>query len=369
MVDQKKSTPKGNVNVDTDGATSTEDSDANRKPKARSRSFKRNKHPDASASATTKTSRGKSSKDSPKGMKFTLSTPEDYLEYASYATKKSSGDKKASRKGEKVSESKAKKSRGMKWTKHRPKKKFTFSSPEEYMEYTGRKPSLTKEEMEIKKAEEQLDDTVETVSVSGGNTGNDRVNTASKNDNNSSIYSSSDDDEDDSDIESNNVPTNTGKAPGHMRKNCFARRLTFGDAMKVVVLWGIIATVALLAGRGTGPNNLAVTTPTTEAFTPATTDNSTCSLCSTGTIVRDLDLEIVVADFICSDEESSCSFQCNNSSRAPRVYTCGEVKRLAIESSSQCSDGDSDSDSCTEFQQAASQCCVSDVDEIFSDVP
>jgi len=349
MVDQEESTPRDTVNVD--GATSTEESG--------SRSFKRNKHPEASATtktiATAKKSRGKTSKDSTKGMKFTFSTAEDYLEYASYATKKSSGDKKASCKGEKVSESKAKKSRGMKWMKHRPKKKFSFSSPEEYMEYTGRKPSLTKEEMKTKKAEKQLDDTWETLSVSGGNTSNDRANTAWKNDNNSSSSSSDDDDDDDGDIESDNSSTNTEETPDLRRKNWFSRRLTLADAIKVVALWGIIATVALLAGRGSGSNNLA------------STDNSTCSLCSTGTSVRDPDLEIVVADFSCRDEESSCSFQCNDPSRAPIVNTCGEVERLAIESYSQCSDGDSDS--CTEFQQAASQCCFLDVDEIFSDVP
>jgi len=202
--------------------------------------------------------------------------------------------------------------------------------------------------MKTKKAEKQLDDTWETLSVSGGNTSNDRANTAWKNDNNSSINSSSSssDDDDDGDIESDNGSTNTGETPVLRRKNWFSRRLTLADAIKVVALWGIIVTVALLAGRGSGSNNLA------------STDNSTCSLCSTGTSVRDPDLEIVVADF---------AFQCNDPSRAPRVNTCGEVERLAIESSSQCSDGDSDS--CTEFQQAASQCCFLDVDDIFSDVP
>jgi hypothetical protein len=380
MVDQEESTPTENANVDADGV-STEDSGANRKANVRAFKRKKKKNPEATATATattiatTKKSRGKKWMDSRKGMKFTFSSPEEYTEYAA---KKSSGDNKASLdKGEKVSEPKAKKSRGMKWMKHQKKKKFSFSSPEEYMEYVGRK-SLKKEE-NASKAAKQLNNNMQTVSetaadVSGGNTlteiaGNDGATAAWKNDNNNSSNDDDDNDDDDNDdddnddddddiddddIESNKVSTKTENEPDRQRKGCYNRRLTLADAIKVVILWGIIAMVSLIAGRSTGTKN-----PTNA------TENPTCSLCSIGTSVHDPDLEIVMADFSCRDEESSCSFQCNDYSRTPIVYTCGEVERLARESSSQCSDaggGGGDSGSCTELQQAASQCCFSDTD-------
>jgi hypothetical protein len=127
------------------------------------------------------------------------------------------------------------------------------------------------------------------------------------------------------------------------------RWLTFGNACKVLSLWGIIVGITLLlSGKMMLP----------ERSTPS------CSLCPSGTSVTHSEIEIILNNFSCTSEESSCSFHCESLS-LPRVYTCGEVEKLAIESDSECSDS---SDSCAMFQQASSQCCFRDSNAKGNDV-
>lgn len=125
--------------------------------------------------------------------------------------------------------------------------------------------------------------------------------------------------------------------------------MTLGNACKVLTLWGIIVALTLLLSG--------------KMMMPARGDSS-CSLCPSGTSVTVPEIEIIMNDFSCTSEESSCSFQCASFGQ-PRVYTCGEVEKLAIESASECSDS---SDSCADFQQASSQCCFGESDETLNSV-
>jgi len=132
---------------------------------------------------------------------------------------------------------------------------------------------------------------------------------------------------------------------------CFHMRLGYADLCKLIVLWAVIATMAL-------------SDQVMEKIFPGTktplVDNeiTTCSLCPVGQSVTDPLQEIIRTDFQCtttdSTFESVCLFECEDSLPTSRVYTCGEVEKLAKEATNNCSDS---ADSCREFQQTDTQCC------------
>lgn len=131
-------------------------------------------------------------------------------------------------------------------------------------------------------------------------------------------------------------------------------RMSFADACKVFVLWGVIAGLALLISAGSSK----ATSPVTSSTEAPTIENgdSGCLLCPSGYIVNEPDLLVLTSSFTCKNSLPSCAFQCS-SLRVPKVYTCGEVEEFARQSTNQCNSG-----SCSEWQQAQSQCCTKGID-------
>lgn len=141
------------------------------------------------------------------------------------------------------------------------------------------------------------------------------------------------------------------------QKKCGVGRLSLADIAKVAVLWVVITTLIIFLASDPPADPIII------VVTNATNDEIGCSLCSGATSVLNPDLEIVTTDFCRQSEDSSCFFQCSDPLTTPRVYTCGEVEQLAMEASSSCSSGgggDDSVDGCAAFEQAATQCCFED---------
>lgn len=132
---------------------------------------------------------------------------------------------------------------------------------------------------------------------------------------------------------------------------CFHMRIGYADLCKVLVLWAVIATLAL---------SVQVMDKIFPGKKSPLVDSeiTTCSLCPAGQSVTDPLQEIIRTDFQCTSThsaiESVCLFECEDSLPTSRIYTCGEVEKLAKEATNNCSDS---ADSCREFQQADTQCC------------
>lgn len=327
-----------------------------------------------------KKSRSTSSKvwmKSQKGRKFTFSSPEDYMEYA--ARRQSSGELKPQpqKKEEKKPEETKTEPRTRGWKRYRKSRKFTFTSPEEYMEYAARRTSSGELKTSIKKFEnaskkrptlstefDVLDATADvTLDVPIGDQ-EDGISAADVLKRGNSDVDDDDDDEEEElpDIESNNNTTDTDGTPDAKKKGCTLRRkMTCSDVWRLALLWIVILGLALLLAKHPGMQKDDTEAPTMTPMEVLTSEDDTslaCSLCPSGSSVHQPEREVIMEGISCQAGESSCFFQCFDI-LAPRVYTCGEVEKLASESSSQCNDGDSDS--CSEFQQAASQCCSSDM--------
>jgi len=131
-------------------------------------------------------------------------------------------------------------------------------------------------------------------------------------------------------------------------------RMSFADACKVFVLWGVIAGLALLISAGSSKSPSPVTS-STEAPTYENGDPG-CLLCPSGYSVKEPDLLVLTSSFTCKNSLPSCAFQCS-SLRVPKVYTCGQVEEFARQSTNRCSTG-----SCSQWQQSQSQCCIEAID-------
>jgi len=272
------------------------------------------------------------------------------------------------------------------WKRYRKSRQFTFSSPEEYMEYAQktRKSSGSSLELTLEKAKQRgtvstefevldaamaLDDTL---LVPFGNDSNRDESDGAKD--------SKDEGDENNDGESKNsstakkrVSTDNTIGTQEQKPRCFKRKITRSDVIRVLVLWGVIMGMSILLGihpaiseRTTeSPSNTPTPAPSRAPLDVLSADSivaettaESCSLCPVGSGVMDKDLTVVMAGIACQSDESDeslCSFRCENSLPTPRVYTCGEVEELARESSSRCINDDFDS--CTNFQQASAQCC------------
>jgi len=350
--------------------------EGNRTPakKRRSRSFKtfnfagilQSMDPEPQTPVSRRDLRGSTTKkwtNSKSGRKFSFSSPEDYLEYSKNRSSsnlavgkrsESKVEKKTENKVEKKEEKKPEETKspnsGKKknWTdRYRGRRRFSFGSSEEYIEYARSKSfenlSVEKsEELIIKRAqkrstnstefalpstefvEETLDDTADvTIVVVEDET---------------------------SDIESNKPRSGRSRSSNTtegQKKSCLHDKLTFANIWRILLLWVIIVGIALVfkfQGRGGG-----------EALTPIANTNTAgildCALCPSGSSVHEPGVEVFLGDFTCTSTVEE--------PLAPIVYTCGEVEKL-VGGSSDCSGGD---DSCSDLQEAIDQCCFPDLDE------
>lgn len=210
------------------------------------------------------------------------------------------------------------------WKKHHnSSRKFSFASPEEYLEYSS----------ELKKAKKRNTQSTEFEALDA---------TADV-----SLFSNPRDDDDHDgeesvDLEANNAADNTDNQEGD-KKSCFKRKLSIREVVQILGLWVLIAVIALVIARedpeaiqSLGRANM------TDIFT-------TC-LCPSGSSMHQPELEVVLDDdFTCPSVDLTTS----------SVYTCAEIDELFSESAFECDE----QDSCPGLQEVAKQCCFLDIDE------
>jgi hypothetical protein len=243
--------------------------------------------------------------------------------------------------------------------KYRSGRRYSFKSPEEYIEYARSKSfsSLSvdhlsidnSEEFALKKAKKRLTTSTE-FALPSAEFGENLDATADI-----TII------EQIPDIEANEEGANeererernsnsNRRKRRNRKKGCCCRRkngrlcrkLKFSEIWRILLLWAVIVAIALVfvfradefaSGEQIGTTN--------------TTDTG-CSLCPSGSIIYEPELEIVLGDFSCGLDEPVA------------VKTCGEVEELLRESPL-CVNHD---ESCFDFEEAANQCCSLATDSI-----
>ena len=292
---------------------------------------------------------------SKRSRKFSFASHEEYIEYArasrrslvsSEEFKKSSEEfKKSSREFKtkepitKEKEKKDKRDRVSKepanrntknpswarnWKKHHnSSRKFSFASPEEYLEYSS----------ELKKAKKRNTQSTEFETLDA---------TADV-----SLFSNPRDDdeldgEESVDLEANNAADDTDNEEDD-EKGCFKRKLSIREVVQILGLWVLIAVIALVIARD-DPDAIQ------SLSTANMTDIFTTCLCPSGSSMHQPELEVVLDDeFTCASVELTTS----------SVYTCAEIDDLFSESTFECDE----KDSCPGLQEVANQCCFLDIDE------
>lgn len=286
---------------------------------------------------------------SKRSRKFSFASHEEYIEYAKASRRSlvsSEEFKKSSKefqKKEPVKEESEKKDRrdrvskepanrntkNPSWTRnwkkhHNSSRKFSFASPEEYLEYSS----------ELKKAKKRNTQSTEFETLDA---------TADV-----SLFSNSRDDDDHDgeesvDLEANNAGDNADDQEVE-KKGCFKRKLSICEVVQILGLWVLIAVIALVIAR---EDPEAIQSPSTANMT----DIFTTCLCPSGSSMHQPELEVVLDDdFTCESVDLATS----------SVYTCAEIDELFSESTFECDE----KDSCPGLQEVANQCCFLDIDEI-----
>ncbi len=305
--------------------------------------------------------------------KFSFASPEEYMQYASQRNLVNPNEKENERKGpekkepeivEQIQELKqtapktnapekkdrrdraskeptrktAKTSKNPSWTrnwkKYQSGRKFSFASPEEYLEYSSElKKQASELSSELKRAKKRNTNSTEfecldaTADISLFRDSSDANANDHDNDDMHSV-----------DLEANNQQQDE-------KKSCFKRKLNLREVVQILGLWVLIAVIALVIARERPGENQG------QSLTDTGT-NSTCSLCPSASRVFRPELEITLSEgFACASIDILTPSS---------VYTCADIVEILKGSNSECSKDDG----CPALKQVASKCCVSfDVDE------
>lgn len=370
MVDQESSVPIDNSSADevsTDTLGSNRSANVNfgrRRKKKGSTEFKLK----PKKSKGTKSEEMKRTKSRKQRRKFTFSSPEEYIEYA--AKRKSSVISElpvipSLKKGEKVPEKASEKSSSKDSSKKSIGNKSIGNNwMKKYRrakKHTFSSPEEYMKEYTARKSVAMNSDAVDKkFAVAIGTPVDVDCENSESESINEWIRAQTENNNISDSFDLETARTSGSTSGGEEQKTC--GRLSLADVAKVSVLWVVITTLIIFLARDPPADPIIiVATNATTAPTTINNDELGCSLCSGATSVLNPDLEIATTDFCRQSEDSSCFFQCSDPLTAPRVYTCGEVEQLAMEASSSCSSGGDDSvDGCAAFEQAASQCCFED---------
>ena len=326
----------------------------------------------------SRSSTSKRWRESKSPRKFTFSSPEDYMQYKrnsmSNLTKEKRPEQKVEKKeetvieteveikGQKEVEKKASitpQTKKKNWRdKYRSGRRYTFKSPEEYIEYARSKSfsSLSvdhlsidnSEEFVLKKAKKRLTTSTE-FALSSAEFGENLDATADvtieqiPDDIEANDEGANEERERERNSNSNKRKRRNRKKRGCCKKNAgpLCRKLTFSEIWRLLLLWVVIVAIALVFILRADEFSSGAQIGTTN------TTNTGC-LCPSGSIIDKPELEVFLGDFSCGLDEPVI------------VKTCGEVEELLTESS-RCENHD---ESCFNFEEAVNQCCVPETDEI-----
>merc|ERR1712224_704686 len=240
--------------------------------------------------------------------------------------------------------------------KYRSGRRYSFRSPEEYIEYARSKSfsSLSvdhlsidnSEEFILKKSKKRLTTSTEfaLTSTEFGESLDDTADVTIE----QIPDIEANNEQELNDVRNNDSYANRKKRHNRKkrgrcrwRKRRLCRKLTFSEIWRIVLLWAVIVAIALVFVFGVDENTSEAKLGTTNTI------DAGCSLCPSGSSIHEPELEVFLGDFSCGLDEPVT------------VNTCGEMEELL---------GDTplcDHDlSCFDFHVAVNKCCFLDTDDI-----